>query len=75
MVMHAAVNNTTSIVVSAVPGASSVWTLNGSFVAWATVGLAWLVAIAMLWDMRGATLESAEVGASNRPGQLNASAG
>ncbi len=64
MVMHAAVNNTTSIVVSAVPGASSVWTLNGSLVAWATVGLSWLIAFAMLWDMRGATLESVEVGAA-----------
>ncbi len=65
MVMHAAVNNTTSIVVSAVPGAANVWTLNGSFVAWATVGLAWLAAIVMLWDMRGATLESAEVGSAH----------
>lgn len=72
MVMHAAVNNTTSIVVSAVPGASNVWTLGGSFVAWATIGLSWLVAFAMLWDMRGAALDSPEVGA---PEQLNARAG
>ncbi len=57
MVMHAAVNNTTGVVVSAVPGASQVWTLSGSLVAWLTVGLSWLVAIGMLRDMRGATLQ------------------
>jgi uncharacterized protein len=60
MVMHAAVNNTTGGVVSAVPGASDVWTFSGSLVAWGTVGLSWLVAAAMLKDMRGAKLASAE---------------
>ncbi len=60
MVMHAAVNNTTGVVASAVPGATSVWTFSGSLVAWGTVGLSWLVAIGMLWDMRGAVLEPAD---------------
>ncbi|MBL8998503.1 MAG: CPBP family intramembrane metalloprotease [Gemmatimonadetes bacterium] len=57
MVMHAAVNNTTGVVASAVPGASDVWTLSGSLVGWGTAGLSWLVGILMLLDMRGATLE------------------
>jgi len=57
MVMHAAVNNTTGVVASAVPGASHVWTFNGSLVAWSTVGLSWLVGFAMLRDMRGAAWE------------------
>ena len=68
MVMHAAVNNTTGVVVSALPGASNVWTFSGSLVAWSTVGLSWLVGVGMLRDMRGATLESTEVGSDMRTG-------
>jgi membrane protease YdiL (CAAX protease family) len=57
MVMHASVNNTTGIVPAAVPGATDAFTFSGSLVGWATVALAWLVAAALLFRMRGATLE------------------
>lgn len=67
MVMHAAVNNTTGIVVSAVPGASSVWTLSGSFAGWSTAGLSWLVAIGLLRAMRGGTLETGPAAAGPQP--------
>ena len=54
MIMHASVNNTTGIVPTAVPGATDPWSLSGAPVAWITVGLAWAVALLLLWNMRGA---------------------
>lgn len=60
MVMHASVNNTTGVVTSAVPGATDVLSLDGSLVAWITVGLSWVVALAMLLQMRGADLREPE---------------
>lgn len=52
MLMHAAVNNTKDIVPSAVPGAHNAFALSTSLVAWVTVGLMWLCAIACLIAMR-----------------------
>lgn len=56
MVMHASVNNTTGIVPAAVPGAVDVLSLEGSAVAWAAVGVSWLVALPLLVLMRGVLL-------------------
>lgn len=63
MLMHASVNNTTGIVPAAVPGATNPMSIEGSLVAWATVGVASLVAAALLFRMRGA-----EIGAMLDPG-------
>lgn len=56
MLMHASVNNTTNIVPAAVPGAANPLSFEGSLVAWATVGLAWVVAALLLVQMRGARI-------------------
>jgi len=56
MLMHASVNNTTGIVPAAVPSAASPFALNGSLVAWVTVGLSTVVAIVLLMRMRGAEM-------------------
>jgi len=58
MLMHASVNNTTDIVPAAVAGASDPFALSGSPVAWVTIGLSWIVAAPLLFQMR-----RAEVGA------------
>lgn len=58
MLMHAAMNNTTGMVPAAVPGARDPITLQGSIVAWATVLLAWAVAIPLLLRMRGADVRA-----------------
>jgi membrane protease YdiL (CAAX protease family) len=56
MVMHASVNNTTGIVPAAVPGATNAFTFSGSLVGWATVGVGWIIAVVLLYRMRGAEL-------------------
>ena len=60
MVMHASVNNTFGSVTSTVQGATDEWSFDGSLVAWMTVGLSWVVALAMLIQMRGADLRGPE---------------
>lgn len=58
MLMHAAVNNTKDIVPSAVSGASNVFSLSSSLVAWLTAVVMWVTAMYFLINMRGVTLES-----------------
>ena len=58
MMLHAAVNNTKDIVPSAVPGATNVFALSTSRIAWLTVMLLWIAAAYFLFAMRGATLTS-----------------
>lgn len=52
MLMHAAANNTSNIVPSAVPGASNPFALSNSLVAWLTVILLWIFALYFLLRMR-----------------------
>ena len=53
MLLHAAVNNSKDIVPSSTPGASSIFTLSASPVAWITVALQWAVAaIFLVWMAR-----------------------
>jgi membrane protease YdiL (CAAX protease family) len=54
MLMHASVNNTTGLVPAAVPGATDPFALSGSLVAWITAASSWLIAIPLLFSMRGA---------------------
>lgn len=54
MVMHASINNTTGIVPAAVPNAVNPMSLDGSLVAWATVGVSSVAAAWLLFRMRGA---------------------
>ena len=54
MLMHASVNNTTGIVPAAVPDAVDATSFQGSVVAWATVGVSWVVAAVLLYRMRRA---------------------
>ena len=54
MLMHASVNNTSGIVPAAMPNAVDTFSLNGSIVAWATVGVSWAVAFLLLTQMRRA---------------------
>jgi membrane protease YdiL (CAAX protease family) len=63
MLMHASVNNTTDIVPAAVPNAVAPMSLEGTVVAWGTVGVSWVVAALLLSRMRGA-----EIGAMLGPG-------
>lgn len=51
MLMHAAVNNTLGIVPSAVPGATKVFALSHSRVAWLTLALLWIAAACFLVRM------------------------
>jgi len=67
MLMHAAVNNTSGIVPAALPGAASAWSFEGTWVAWATVVIAWAVALVLLPGMRGAGL-GAMLDSPPRPG-------
>ena len=57
MLAHAAVNNTTGIVPSAIGGAITPILLGGSLVAWATVALSWVIAVPLLVHMRGADIQ------------------
>jgi hypothetical protein len=54
MLMHAAANNTKDIVPSAVPGATNVFALSASLVAWLTVALLWICAAFFLFRLRTA---------------------
>jgi membrane protease YdiL (CAAX protease family) len=56
MVMHASINNTASLVPAALPAPVPVFSVNGSLLAWTTAAVAWIVAAALLYDMRGARL-------------------
>ena len=56
MLMHASVNNTTGIVPAALPGAVAPMSLEGTVVAWGTVGVSWAVALLLLSRMRGAEI-------------------
>lgn len=56
MLMHASVNNMTSIVPAAVDGAIAPVALRGSLVAWVTVGLLWAAGAPLLARMRGADI-------------------
>lgn len=51
MLLHAAVNNTKDIVPSALAGATRVFTLHASLVAWLTVALLWTLGIYFLFRM------------------------
>lgn len=62
MLMHASVNNTTGIVPAAVPHAVNPMSFQGSLVAWATVGVSWVIAAPLLFRMR-----RAEIGAMLGP--------
>jgi membrane protease YdiL (CAAX protease family) len=62
MLLHAAVNNTKDIVPSAVPGATNIFALSPSLVAWLTVVFLWIPAVYFLVRMsRTATLGSGEI--------------
>jgi membrane protease YdiL (CAAX protease family) len=52
MLLHAAVNNTKDIVLSAEPNATNPWALSHSFAAWLTVALLWSCAVFFLVRMR-----------------------
>jgi len=58
MLMHAAINNTTDIVPSALQGAVSPMSFESSFVAQATAGVSWALAALLLIRMRGAEVGS-----------------
>jgi membrane protease YdiL (CAAX protease family) len=58
MVMHAAINNTSGIVPSAVPGASDPLGFNASPVGWITAALAWILALPLLVRLRRASLDA-----------------
>jgi len=57
MLMHSAINNTTGIVPSALPGADDLFSWHASPVAWITTALLWALAIFFLIKMRGANAE------------------
>jgi uncharacterized protein len=56
MLMHASVNNTTGIVPAAVAGASNPLSFAGSSIAVYTIVLSWLLAAALMKQMRGARI-------------------
>jgi membrane protease YdiL (CAAX protease family) len=58
MIMHAAVNNTSGIVPAALPSATDPMSFHASFVAWATVAVAWVIAVVLLYQMRGTETNS-----------------
>jgi membrane protease YdiL (CAAX protease family) len=67
MLLHAAVNNTKDIVPSAVPGATNIFALSPSLVAWLTVVFLWIPAVYFLVRMsRTATLGSGEITPDSR---------
>ena len=57
MLMHAAINNTTGIVPSALVGAANPFSLNASPIAWVTTAFMWLFAFYFLIRMRGVKIE------------------
>lgn len=62
MLLHAAVNNTKDIVPSAVPGATNVFALSPSLVAWLTVLFLWIPAVYFLVCMsRTAAISRGEI--------------
>lgn len=69
MLMHASVNNTTGIVPAALPNAVNPMSLEGSLVAWATVGVSSVVAALLLLRMRGAEI-GAMLNSGSHPPQL-----
>ena len=56
MLMHASANNTTGIVPASLSNAVDPFSLSGSLVAWVSVGVSWLVAAFLLYNMRGANI-------------------
>lgn len=52
VLMHSAINQTKDLVPSKVPGASDMWALSSSAMAWWTVLLLWICAGYFLWRMR-----------------------
>jgi membrane protease YdiL (CAAX protease family) len=65
MVMHAAVNNTSGIVPAALPHATDPMSFQGSLVAWVTVGVAWVVAAVLLYQMHGAETSALQDGSTS----------
>lgn len=57
MLMHASVNNTAGIVPAAVPGATNPWSLDGSFIFWASTAISLAIAAVLLPRMRGARID------------------
>jgi membrane protease YdiL (CAAX protease family) len=51
MVMHAAVNNTAGIVPAALASKVNPMSFEGSTMAWLTLGVAWVIALPLLWQM------------------------
>jgi len=72
MLMHASVNNTIGIVPAAVPNAVHPMSLEGSLVAWATIGVSSVVAAVLLLRMRGAEI-GAMLNSGSHPPQLGQS--
>lgn len=64
MLLHAAANNTKDIVPSADSGATNIWALSHSRVAWLTVALLWLCAGYFLLRMRSGRTRAASVGSA-----------
>jgi membrane protease YdiL (CAAX protease family) len=54
MVMHASINNTAGLIPAALPSPVPVASLQGSLMAWATAGAAWIVALVLLYRLRRA---------------------
>lgn len=61
MVLHAAVNNTTAIVPTAIGESIAPVALGASLIAWETVALSWIVAVPLLILMRKADVRAMEV--------------
>ena len=57
MLMHAAVNNTTGLVPGALSYRVPVFSVEASIVAWTSVAVAWAIAVVLLVQMRGATID------------------
>lgn len=58
MLMHASINNTAGPIPAALPSPVPVGSLQGSFMAWATAVAAWVVAVVLLYQIRGARFET-----------------
>jgi uncharacterized protein len=75
MLLHAAVNNTKDIVLSAVPGAANAFALSTSFAAWLTVAFLWMTAAYFLVRMsRGGAPAGAGMTSGARPAPRAATA-
>jgi hypothetical protein len=68
MIMHASVNNTSGIVPAALPHATDPMSFQGTLVAWATVGVAWVIAAVTLYQMRGADTSALQDGSTPHRG-------